>query len=449
MVQLLDIRYQDEVESKPLNHRFLDISKPSVFRGFRLTKGTGPFDVTLSRATKHNSAAVTPSGVKVTETDDVIDAVTVAPNPANEYRTDCVFLKYEYGRYDAVASYVVAQGIGTAEPVNPNPATHLLLGWVSVPPRNAPLTNESFRDVPKGVKIPEMIGDTIFDGDFTITGDITIGGEVIGSLGQDIQGTFIEKMPRPVIVEAGQEEFETHKPYIMNSNSLFVYINDRLTMPSEILEMGPKTFRFVTPPKKGDVVWAYWFLKLELIKVEEHDHDDRYYTKEEIDKRMVIYDRGKFTGMTGTVIQHDFGGLDYSVVGIVPTQKADNVGFISVAKGDNQINVYNSGSYRGTFDIAYILNNDDDSFPHGVGNIYRVVAEEQDTVTKTYKKVKRYRKNATLHSESVLMNPDPRGLYTQLVMIFYDYKGTTEVARRSYNLAFDADGRLAGSERTE
>lgn len=447
MTQRINIRYQDEVKSRPINERFLDISKPSVLKGYNLKKGTGPFDITLSKGFHHLSSCVTPSGAKVSETEDLINILKVRPNKEDKPRKDAVYIKYEYGRFDAVATYLVVEGTTDSDPINPNPSTHLLLGWIEVPPRQAPLNQNSFRNVPKGIKIPELIGDTVFEGDIHFKGNVIVDGELDSSFGQDIQGTFIEKLPRVIRAEEGQTLIEVHKPYIMNSNSLFVYVNDILIMPNDILEMTPTTFRFSYPLKKGDRVWAFWFLKLQLIKTEEHDHDDRYYTKEELDKRFVIYDKGNFKGMKGEIIEHALEGLDYSVIGVIPTERATNIGDISVAKADDHIYVYNTGSYRGSFDIAYILNNDDDTFPHGIGNIYKTVAEGE--LNNTYRTVRRYRKNGTLHSVSYLTEEDDLGMFRLLIVEFFDYKGEDVVGKRKFNLVYDTRGRLIGTVREE
>lgn len=446
MKQLQSISYQDEVRSKPLNLRFLDLSKPSVLRGYHLRLGTTPFAISLTRGLSKESAAVTPSGVKITEPDDVVNAVEVTPNKSDEARIDAVYLRYEYGEHDAVGTYEVVEGVSYDHPINPNPSTHLLLGWVTVPEGGKPLTDKSFREVPKGVRIPEIIGDTIVSGDFTIDGNVTITGDLDSNVDSDV-GVTIERLSQPITNVEGKQDFTLPKPYIMNTNTLFLFVNDRLLMPGEYIETTPQTFKLAEPLKKGDRLWAYWFMRIKMVRPADHDHDDRYYTKEEIDKRMVIYDTGKFSGLTGTVIEHNLNGMDYSVVGVTPTEKSTNVGYVSVTKSDDAIYVYNSGSYRGTFDIAYVLNNDDDNFPAGIGNIYKTSSEDVDAGIHAYRTVNRYRKNGTLHSRSELKNSTTNGLYTRLELTFFDYKGEKEVAKRAYKLMHDKLGRVTGTER--
>lgn len=446
MKQDQSIKYQDEVRSRPLNKRFLDYSKASVLRGFDLRKGKGNFSLSLVRGLSLESAAVSPSGVKITEYIDLNDVLQITPNPDGVERVDAVYLKYEYGRKENVGEYVVVEGVDFKKPLNPNPATHLLLGWVFVPPNKRALSENSFQSVPKGVKIPELIGDTIFTGDLKVDGNVIITGDLDSNI-KDEAGVIIERLPRPILAKKGQRDFETHKPYMMNKNTLFVYVNDHLLMPEEIMEVTPTTFKINKTLNEGDRVWAYWFVRIKLIRYEEHDHDDRYYTKEEVDRRMVIYDKGKFKGMSGEVITHNLNGMDYSVVGVVPTEKTTSVGDISVAKADDHIYVYNSGSYRGSFDISYILNNDDDTFPEGIGSIYKVSSEEIDSGIGAYKRVRRMRKNGSLHSISRLIQPDKNGLYNKLEIEFYDYKGEKVITKRSYRLIHDDTGRVTGTER--
>ena len=449
MTQFIDIKYNDDVKSRPINERFLDITKSTVLKGFHILKGDGPFDLTLSRGHSKESAAITPSGAKVTETEDLDNVIQITPNDTEAERVDAIYLKYEYGRRDSVATYVTVSADKEENVINPNPSTHLLLGWINVPPRKAPLNENSFRSVPKGIRIPNMVGDTVFDGNFIFKGDITIEGEINGSIGTDIQGTFIEKMLSPIKVERKDQTFTTHKPYIMGSNSLFVYLNGELLLPNDVLEMSPTTFKITKDLEVGDTVWAFWFLKIQLIKNEDHDHDDRYYTKDEINNRMVIYLKGNFKGMSGDILEHNLNGLDYSVIGVTPVSKTTDVGYISVSKESERVVVYNSGSYRGPYDIGLILNNDSDVFPHGIGNVYKVVADTPETATSVYRSVKRYRKNMTLHSESVLTQKNAKGLYSNLEIKFYDFQGKDVVNRRNYRLVYDSKGTLISSERID
>lgn len=446
MAQFIDIRFKDEVRSAPINKRFLDIAKPNVFRGFDLAKGTGDFDVSLVRNFYVDSAAITPSGAKVQETEDLIDIVQVQPNRTSEVRIDAVFMRYEFGRREAEATYVVVMGSNIA-PNNPNPKTHLLLGLVFVPINGNRLTSKSFKSAPKGVRIPEIAGDSVFNGDMIFRGDVTIEGDLHSLIGGDIQATFIEKLPFPIYADQNQQDFKLPKPYIVGSNSLFVYKNDILMGPDEIIEVDNVTFRLGEPAKKDDKIWAFWFLKLQLVKAEPHDHDDLYYRKHEIDRRMVIYAKGNFKGMVGENIQHDLGGLDYTVIGVVPTKKSDQVGTISVEKKENHIMVYNTGSYRGSFDISYILENDEDVFPETIGNIHRQISHDFHNVARNYQKVENFRKDGTLHSTTTMSELSARGDFLRLDYIIYSMNGADIVYRRTFKLLYDLDGRITATER--
>lgn len=446
MTQHIDIRYTDEVRSAPINKRFLDIAKPNVLTGFRLTKGSTDFGVSLIRNFHKVSSAITPSGARVEETSDLVDILTIRPNNKNYIRHDSIYMKYEFGRLENEATYVVIEGAETPA-TNPNPATHLLLGYVYVPVNNQILSKSSFKSVPEGVRIPKMVGDTVFEGNMTVKGDLAIEGDLHALIGGDIQATFIEKLPFPIIAEKNQWDFKLPKPYMVGNNSLFVYVNEELLMPEDFVEVDNLHFRLAEPCKGGERIWAFWFLKLQLVKMEPHDHDDLYYRKHEIDRRMVIYAKGNFKGMVGESIQHNLEGVDYTVIGVTPTVKSENVGSISTDKKENHIIVYNTGSERGSFDIAYILENDEDVFPETVGNVHKTIVSEYDKEARNYAKVQRYRRDGSLHSTTLLSAKNARGDFTRLDLVLYSYSGADIVYKRTWHLLYNIDGIITSSER--
>lgn len=447
MVQNIDIKYQDEVRSKPINQRFLDITSPGIIKGYDLELGTNPFMISLTRGIYNESSAITPSGVKVSETENLIDVLQIRPNDTTEYRQDAVFLKYVFGRYENVAEYVVVEGIGTRTPINPNTGTHLLLGSVRVPPNRAAITQASLIQEKKGVRIPRLAGPSNFEGDMIINGNLTVVGDLNSVIGGDIQATFIEKMPNIINVERNQTTFRTHKPYIMMSNSLFVYVNSRLLHPDEVVEIDPQNFGIVSPLKEGDKVWAFWFLKMQFIKTEAHDHDDLYYRKHEIDRMTVKSFKGKFNGNTGTVVPHTLGTDNYSVVGVVATTKNSNLGIVSVVKQNDSVTVFNTGEYRGDFDISLKLDSDN-PLENGIGDVFKVAKSDYDTTLRQYKTTKRYRRDGSLHSETKLMNKGSNGYYSTLTLNLFAVDGTTIIQTRTWQITYSTNGAVVGWQRT-
>lgn len=449
MAQIIDIKYQEKATSQPLNKRFVDITGPYVMTGFRLQKGSTDFTLSFMRGGFVSNVAVSPSGARVEETTDLFDRVSVAPNdnPSGSPRVDAVYLRYIFGTIDAVAEYVVVQG-SDVPPPNPNVKTHLLLGHVKVQPNSQPLRAADISSIPYGFNRLEVSGKSAFHGPVEFDQEVTFKGKVnfpdgTGPGGGSGSSTFIDYLPMPITATEGQTDFVLPFTYTMNTKTLFVYVNGDIIPPSEWHEVDNKTFRFYAPLTEGAQVWAYCYRGLNLFTPGDHNHDDLYYRKYEIAQRAVRHATDYFSGPNGRTIMHYLGNKNYIVISVVPTEKTNAVGDISVDKRDDEIIVYNSGSYRGLFDLTYMI-----KAPYDVSNSpaqyddFTIESIGFDSGNRVYTVVNHKRKNGTLHMKTTLLNLNAAGVYTRLRQDMYNTTGTQVVESKTWALVWDELGNV-------
>ena len=449
MAQHIDIEFRERAKSTPLNKRFRDITGPAILSGYRLAIGSGDFSISLLRGDHRSSIAITPSGARVEEDTDLLDVLQIQPNDLNvgNPRVDSVYLVYQYGTEDIPATYEVVPGRGGSDvpAQNPNPNTHLLLGYVNVPPLGAAPKQENLESMEIGFTNLEIAGSALFHGPSTFEDEVVFNRPVRfldGTVGaEDPNSSFVEKLPYPIIAEPGQQEFTLPTPYTPKTNTLQVY-KDWLPQPiSEYTESSPTTFKFHDPLKGGEKIWATWFRQISLYEPEDHNHDNLYFRKNEVNNRSLQHMEDYFGGTDGRVLRHYLGTTNYVVIPPVPTDKTGDVGNISVEKRANEIIVYNTGTYRGKFDLAfyvkqayqYVPNNEDIGF-------FDIISSDLDTETNTYRQVDYKRADGTLYLRTVLENYDARGYYRRVRLDFYNTEGTKVIKVRRYALDYDQNG---------
>lgn len=449
MAQIIDIKYQEKAKSQPLNRRFLDITGPAVLAGFRLQKGNTDFTISLMRGGYTSSVGITPSGARIEETSDLLDRVTVRPNDlaSGLARVDSVYLRYIYGTLEAVADFVVIEGSNVPAP-NPNNKTHLLLGHIHVQINNAPIREQDITSVPYGFNKLEVAGSSTFHGPSTFEGKVKFLGDVefpdgVGPGSGGGSSSLIESLPMPIVATEGQTDFTLPFSYTMGTRTLFVYVNGDLIPPSEWSEVNNKTFRFYAPLTAGAKVWAWWYRGLNLYTPNDHNHDDLYYRKFEIAQRAVRHATDYFSGPNGRSIMHYLGTKEYVVVSVVPTEKTNAVGDISIEKRNDEIVVYNSGSYRGTFDITYMI-----KAPYDTSNAntqtsdFTIESTDFNTIANVYTTVSHKRKNGTLHMKTTLLSINSSGNFTRLQQELYNSTGTKVIETKVWALVWDELGNV-------
>jgi hypothetical protein len=451
LAQHIDIEFRERATSTPLNKRFRDITGPTVLSGFRLALGSVDFSISLVRGSFTSSIAITPSGARVEEDSDLLDILQIQPNDLNEGnpRVDSIYMVYQFGSEDSAATYTVIPGTGGSDipASNPNPNTHLLLGYVYVPPLGAAPQVSDLESVEMGIHTLEVANSARFHGEATFEDEVVFESPVRflnGTTGaEDPNSSFIERLSYPIIANPGQQEFKLPSAYTPKTNSLLVYKDWQIQPPSEYDENSPTTFKFHDHLNGGEKIWALWFRNISFYTPEEHDHDNLYYRKSEINNRSLHHVEDYFAGPNGRVINHYLGTTNYVVIPPVPTDKAADVGEISVEKRQNEIIVYNTGTYRGKFDLAfylkqsyqYVPNNEDIGF-------FDIVSMDLDETTYTYRRVEYKRTNGTLYLVTTLENFDARGYYRRMRLDFYNTKGNEIIETRRYALDYDASGLL-------
>jgi hypothetical protein len=206
-------------------------------------------------------------------------------------------------------------------------------------------------------------------------------------------------------------------------------------------ENSSTTFRFLDPLKGGEKIWFEWARNISLYKPEDHNHDTLYYRKNEVNNRSLHYSTDFFAGPIGRVINHYFGTLDYIVLPPVTTDKAADVGEVTVQKQEDSIVVYNTGTYRGKFDISYYLKN---SFQYTPNNedigMFDITSTDLDANNNNWKAVSYKRSDGTLYLKTTLENYDARGYYRRIKIDYYNTTGTTVIDTKRYALDYNDKG---------
>jgi hypothetical protein len=451
MAQHIDIEFRERATSTPLNKRFRDITGPTVLSGFRLGLGSEDFSISLLRGDFSTSVAVTPSGARVEEDADLFDIVRIEPNALNEGnpRVDSVYMVYQFGTEDAVASYTVVPGRGGSDIPEPNPNsnTHLLLGYVNVPPLGTAPKESDLISAQIGLHTLEVANSSRFHGAATFEDEVVFESPVRfinGTEGaEDPNSSFVEQLTYPIIAKPKQQEFTLPTPYTPKTNTLMVYKDWVPQPPSVFDENSPTTFRFHDPLKGGEKIWARWYRNISFYTPEDHNHDELYYRKNEVNNRALHHVEDYFAGPNGRVINHYLGTTNYVVIPPVPTEKTADIGEISVEKRDNQIIVYNTGTYRGKFDLAFYLKQSYQYVPNNEDiGLFDIVSKDIDESTYTYRRVEYKRSDGTLYLVTTLENFDARGYYRRMRLDFYNTGGNAIIKTQRYALDYDENGLL-------
>lgn len=121
------------LSSEDLNGRFADISGGSILSGFRLAMGSSSYLISLRRQGATTQKIILPSGVKLEETGDAEDVVSVAPNTAGANRYDVLYVNYVHA-VNETFSYQLVQGV-PGQPIDVLKADNkLAIGHIRVRP---------------------------------------------------------------------------------------------------------------------------------------------------------------------------------------------------------------------------------------------------------------------------------------------------------------------------
>lgn len=452
MTQYIDIAFRERATSTSLNKRFRDITGPAVLSGFRLALGSENFSISLVRAPYISSVAVTPSGARVEEDQDIPDATMIEPNALNtgSPRVDSIYLAYQFGTEGAVASYVVVTGTGGSNlpAPNPNPNNYLLLGYVNVPPLGAPPQVQDLTSVNIGINTLEVANNATFHGTATFEDAVVFNKPVTfmdGTQGVvDPNSSFFDELPYPITANPGDQSFTLPSSYEPNTHTIEVYKDWVIQPPTEYTQDSSTTIKFFDPMNGGEKIWMRWARNVALYTPAAHNHDDLYYRKNEINAMAMHYTSDFFGGMDGRVIYHYLGTTDYVVTSPVPTDKESDIGNISIEKTADTIIVYNTGTARSQFDISWYMEqayqytpNDED-----VG-MMNITASNLDTKNFTWLEVdyKRPTDN-TLYLQTLLSDFDARGYYRRLNINWFNSDGTQIIKTQVYALDYDTNGLL-------
>lgn len=450
MTQTIDIGFRERATSTSLNQRFRDITGPAVLSGYRLALGSEDFSISLVRYPYSASVAIHPSGARVMEDQDVLDATMVQPNDLNtgSPRVDSIYLNYQFGVQDAVATYVVVPGTGGSNQPTPNPNSqnYLLLGYVNVPPLGAPPQVTDLTSVEIGFNTLEVANTATFHGAATFEEAVVFNKPVTfldGTQGVlDPNTSFFDELPYPIVANPGDQTFTLSSTYEPNTNTIEVYKDWVIQPPTEYQQDSNTTIKFYDPMNGGEKIWMRWARNVALYTPEEHNHDDLYYRKNEINSMMPHFTNDFFAGMDGRTIYHYLGTTNYIVTPPVPTDKEADVGDISIEKTADTIIVYNTGTARSQFDLTWYMEQSYQYTPNDEDfGFYNVVCSNWDPNANTYIQVNYQRPvDNSLYLQTLLSNFDARGYYRRLTLNYYNSDGSAIVQSEVYALDYDSNG---------
>jgi hypothetical protein len=225
MVQTVDIAYRAKATSSALNQRFRDITGNAVLRGFRLALGTvGGYSISLLKDQYVSSVAITPSGVRVEESTDLLNVLSVDPNPSTQNlpRVDSVYMVYEYGATNNIATYTVVKG-SDVPAANPNPETYLLLGYVYVRPYSVPLAATDLEPIPYGFSKMDVAGPATFYDDVVFKGPVRFMDGTTGGSGGGGGTVGFTQMRNTVDIQAATASFDTGLTFDPDISAIFVF----------------------------------------------------------------------------------------------------------------------------------------------------------------------------------------------------------------------------------
>lgn len=169
--------FNSPLVSQEVNTRFGDLVGGSIISGFRFAVGSTNHLLSLVKGSDASNVMATWSGVRVEETTDLIDAISLAPNTTATDRMDSIYMVYVHGLPILAATYVVIVGDALGNPATlANKTTYTLIGYVRVPANNAAITSDCYLPNITGLAIMEVAAQARFHDLVTVEKNMTVQG---------------------------------------------------------------------------------------------------------------------------------------------------------------------------------------------------------------------------------------------------------------------------------
>lgn len=111
MTKRITLEYGALLKAADLNERFGDMFSTSILNGFRLHKGTSQFTLSVKRDNSKPSVLLTTDGIRIEDTADSIDVLSVTPNTNPLDRYDVVYMIYLNEMDQKTFYYVIVPGV--------------------------------------------------------------------------------------------------------------------------------------------------------------------------------------------------------------------------------------------------------------------------------------------------------------------------------------------------
>lgn len=149
----ISIEYGSLLKAEDLNERFSDFFSTSILNGFRLHKGTSQFTLSIKRDNSKPSVLLTTDGIRIEDTADSIDVLSVTPNTNPLDRYDVVYMIYLNETDQKKFYYVIIPGVpGQPPDYVTGLATTVPIGHVRVR-QNLALSESDVSSLPLGINV--------------------------------------------------------------------------------------------------------------------------------------------------------------------------------------------------------------------------------------------------------------------------------------------------------
>lgn len=156
-------RHRNPLKSAEFNLRFSDSLGGSILSGFYFVQGTDILDITVTSLEDDKNLLITKTGVRIEETQDLVDILTLTPNTYPVPRIDSIYAKYVHGDKESIVEYVVVEGLENGSPsFAESENTHTLIGYIHLPKDAEDMSGVKYVYPERGLLLTDVASSTNF-----------------------------------------------------------------------------------------------------------------------------------------------------------------------------------------------------------------------------------------------------------------------------------------------
>jgi len=170
MTQTIKLYYGAPRTTENVNKRLLDILESGVYRGYKVrAQSPATMDLDINRESDPLSVLIAEEGAVISESTDLVSAVTIPASDPTDLRIDLVCAFYQHTFANNPQTYVVVQGVAAPSPVKPAlPLYHVELASVLVPAGATSITDNDITNVAMPSLVKPIVAEiTLTGGDIS------------------------------------------------------------------------------------------------------------------------------------------------------------------------------------------------------------------------------------------------------------------------------------------